>query len=67
MCLVTYIYVYLYVLRYLVFFDDGYVSYLHEDKLRIVWDQSDKFWSDLDGITRNFFQDYLTKYPNVRL
>ncbi|EDV19880.1 uncharacterized protein TRIADDRAFT_64362 [Trichoplax adhaerens] len=53
--------------RYLIFFDDGFVSYLHEDKIRIVWDQSNKFWSDLDSVTRSFFQEYLTKYPDFPL
>lgn len=49
--------------RYLVFFDDGYASYLHHDEIRLVCHQSANVWEDIHPDSSEFIKMYLEKYP----
>jgi hypothetical protein len=51
--------------RYLVFFDDGYASYIGHDEVRVVCQQSAAgVWEDVDMNSRDFIFKYLEKYPD---
>ena len=49
--------------RYLVFFDDGYASYIRHEELRLVCYQSENVWDDVHIDSREFIKKYLDKYP----
>lgn len=49
--------------RYLVFFDDGYASYIRHEELRLVCYQSPDVWDDVHIDSREFIKKYLDKYP----
>ena len=54
--------------RYLVFFDDGYASYISHKDIRIVCRQTDSnstsgVWDDIHPNSRDFIKKYLLQYP----
>ena len=49
--------------RYLVFFDDGYASYLSHEDVRVVSFQSANAWDDIHPNSREFIKKYLEQYP----
>ena len=49
--------------RYLVFFDDGYASYIAHEDVRVVCRASTKVWEDVHENSREFIQQYLQQYP----
>ena len=49
--------------RYLIFFDDGYASYLHHHEIRLVCQQSAEVWQDIHPDSREFIRKYLERYP----
>ena len=50
--------------RYLVFFDDGYASYIHHKDIRVVCKQSENgVWEDVHANSREFIMKYLMQYP----
>jgi len=50
--------------RYLVFFDDGYASYLDHRDIRIVYDADQDVWKDVDKNVRGFIREYIQQIPN---
>jgi len=50
--------------RYLVFFDDGYASYLHHKDIRIVYEADQDVWKDVDKNVRGFVKEYIQQIPN---
>ena len=53
--------------RYLVFFDDGFASYLDHADLRVVVKASTDVWLDVDRETREFIKEYIQSYPMRRM
>ena len=49
--------------RYLVFFDDGYASYIAHENVREVCKASSNVWEDVHPNSREFIQQYLQQYP----
>ena len=49
--------------RYLVFFDDGYASYIDHRNVRVVCQQSGDVWEDVHINSREFIKKYLMQYP----
>ncbi|CAB4068677.1 SETDB1 [Lepeophtheirus salmonis] len=50
--------------RYLIFFDDGYASYVHHDNVRPVTCQTTpNVWEDVHSNSREFIKQYLSQYP----
>ena len=50
--------------RYLVFFDDGYASYIQHKDIRVVVHQTeDQVWNDIHLNSREFIKKYLMQYP----
>ena len=49
--------------RYLVFFDDGYASYIAHENVREVCKASTNVWEDVHPNSREFIQQYLQQYP----
>eukprot|EP00090_Calanus_glacialis_P005235 TRINITY_DN14048_c0_g1_i1.p1 TRINITY_DN14048_c0_g1~~TRINITY_DN14048_c0_g1_i1.p1 ORF type:complete len:889 (-),score=197.01 TRINITY_DN14048_c0_g1_i1:213-2639(-) len=49
--------------RYLVFYDDGYASYLEHKDLRVVCKASNDVWLDVFPKRRDFIKQYLQKFP----
>ena len=50
--------------RYLVFFDDGYASYVHHEDIRVVSTQMESaVWEDIHPNSRMFVKQYLQQYP----
>ena len=50
--------------RYLIFFDDGYASYIPHDDIRVVGKQSaNGVWEDVHANSREFIMKYLMQYP----
>ena len=50
--------------RYLVFFDDGYASYVHHKDIRVVSAQTESaVWEDIHPNSRVFVKQYLQQYP----
>ena len=55
--------------RYLVFFDDGYASYISHKHLRVVCKQTESngavsgVWDDIHPNSREFIKKYLMQYP----
>ena len=51
--------------RYLVFFDDGYASYIKHEDIRVVCRQSEAgVWEDVHTNSQEFIQKYLKQYPD---
>jgi len=50
--------------RYLVFYDDGYASYLEHSELRVVYKANSDVWIDIDPGTRDFVKLYMQQFPN---
>ena len=53
--------------RYLVFFDDGFASYLDHADLRVVVKFSTDVWLDVDRETREFMKEYIQSFPLRRM
>ncbi|KAJ6650954.1 hypothetical protein lerEdw1_001414, partial [Lerista edwardsae] len=52
-------------MRFLIFFDDGYASYVVQLELYLICRPLKKTWEDIEDISsRDFIQEYLTAYPN---
>jgi histone-lysine N-methyltransferase SETDB1 len=49
--------------RYLVFFDDGYASYISHADVRVVCKASPNVWEDIHPNSKEFIQQYLEQYP----
>ena len=49
--------------RYLIFFDDGYASYIKHEDIRVVMNQSPQVWQDVHLNSRDFVKNYLLQYP----
>ncbi len=49
--------------RYLIFFDDGYASYIPHDEIRVVARQSKDVWDDVHVNSKEFVRKYLLQYP----
>jgi hypothetical protein len=49
--------------RYLVFYDDGYVSYHHPEDLRQVCKSTGEFLQKVEPAHKQFIERYLTEYP----
>ncbi|XP_071831065.1 histone-lysine N-methyltransferase SETDB1-B-like isoform X2 [Apostichopus japonicus] len=49
--------------RYLVFFDDGYVQYMHRKRIHLVYQNSKNVWDDVEELMSEFVKDYLEQYP----
>eukprot|EP00092_Neocalanus_flemingeri_P004501 GFUD01004846.1.p1 GENE.GFUD01004846.1~~GFUD01004846.1.p1 ORF type:complete len:756 (+),score=216.68 GFUD01004846.1:52-2319(+) len=49
--------------RYLVFYDDGYASYVSPGDLMQVCKASKKVWQDVDQGNRDFIKMFVTEYP----
>ncbi|TRY76583.1 hypothetical protein TCAL_09221 [Tigriopus californicus] len=49
--------------RYLIFFDDGYASYIHHEDIRVACAQSKDVWDDVHPNSREFIKKYLQQYP----
>ncbi|XP_027765648.1 histone-lysine N-methyltransferase SETDB1 isoform X1 [Empidonax traillii] len=51
--------------RFLIFFDDGYASYVKEWELYPVCRPLEKSWEDIEDVScRDFIEEYITAYPN---
>ncbi|XP_064898853.1 histone-lysine N-methyltransferase SETDB1 isoform X3 [Columba livia] len=51
--------------RFLIFFDDGYASYVKEWELYPVCRPLKKTWEDIEDVScRDFVEEYITAYPN---
>ncbi|XP_009949429.1 PREDICTED: histone-lysine N-methyltransferase SETDB1, partial [Leptosomus discolor] len=51
--------------RFLIFFDDGYASYVKEWELYPVCRPLKKTWEDIEDVScRDFIEEYITAYPN---
>uniref|UniRef100_A0A8C5QPA6 Histone-lysine N-methyltransferase SETDB1 n=1 Tax=Leptobrachium leishanense TaxID=445787 RepID=A0A8C5QPA6_9ANUR len=52
-------------MRYLIFFDDGYASYVTQTELYAVCRPLAKSWEDIEDVScRDFIEEYVTAYPN---
>uniref|UniRef100_A0A8C0KMS3 Histone-lysine N-methyltransferase SETDB1 n=1 Tax=Canis lupus dingo TaxID=286419 RepID=A0A8C0KMS3_CANLU len=52
-------------LRFLIFFDDGYASYVTQSELYPICRPLKKTWEDIEDIScRDFIEEYITAYPN---
>ncbi|XP_066465297.1 histone-lysine N-methyltransferase SETDB1 isoform X2 [Eleutherodactylus coqui] len=52
-------------MRYLIFFDDGYASYVTQSELYPVCRPLTKTWEDIEDVScRDFIEEYVTAYPN---
>ncbi|KAG9334323.1 hypothetical protein JZ751_008305 [Albula glossodonta] len=52
-------------MRFLIFFDDGYASYVSLPELYPVCRPLKKTWEDIeDASCRDFIEEYITAYPN---
>jgi len=49
--------------RYLVFFDDGYASYIPHTDVRVVCEASNEVWKDIHPNSKDFIKSYLNQYP----
>ena len=55
--------------RYLVFFDDGYASYISHKDIRLVCKQTERnetssgVWDDIHQNSRDFIKKYIMQYP----
>nr|XP_020653844.1 histone-lysine N-methyltransferase SETDB1 isoform X1 [Pogona vitticeps] len=52
-------------MRFLIFFDDGYASYVIQPELYLICRPLKKSWEDIEDIScRDFIEEYITAYPN---
>ncbi|XP_060112429.1 histone-lysine N-methyltransferase SETDB1 isoform X1 [Heteronotia binoei] len=52
-------------MRFLIFFDDGYASYVVQTELYLICRPLKKSWEDIEDIScRDFIEEYVTAYPN---
>ncbi|XP_015280005.1 PREDICTED: histone-lysine N-methyltransferase SETDB1 isoform X2 [Gekko japonicus] len=52
-------------MRFLIFFDDGYASYVVQPELYLICRPLKKTWEDIEDIScRDFIEEYITAYPN---
>nr|XP_014350099.1 PREDICTED: histone-lysine N-methyltransferase SETDB1-like isoform X2 [Latimeria chalumnae] len=52
-------------MRFLIFFDDGYASYVTQSELYPICRPLKKTWEDIeDSSCRDFIEEYITAYPN---
>ncbi|XP_039219287.1 histone-lysine N-methyltransferase SETDB1 isoform X1 [Crotalus tigris] len=52
-------------MRFLIFFDDGYASYVIQHELYLVCRSLKKAWEDIEDVScRDFIEEYVTAYPN---
>ncbi|KAJ7307228.1 hypothetical protein JRQ81_009222 [Phrynocephalus forsythii] len=52
-------------MRFLIFFDDGYASYVIQPELYLICRPLKKSWDDIEDIScRDFIEEYITAYPN---
>ncbi|KAM4690789.1 histone-lysine N-methyltransferase SETDB1 [Rhinophrynus dorsalis] len=52
-------------MRFLIFFDDGYASYVTHTELYPVCRPMGKTWEDIEDVScRDFIEEYVTAYPN---
>nr|SIP62992.1 SET Domain Bifurcated 1 [Protopterus annectens] len=52
-------------MRFLIFFDDGYASYVTQAELYPVCRPLKKTWEDIEDVScRDFIDEYITAYPN---
>ncbi|XP_077176107.1 histone-lysine N-methyltransferase SETDB1 isoform X2 [Paroedura picta] len=52
-------------MRFLIFFDDGYASYVVQPELYLICRPLKKTWEDIEDIScRDFIEEYVTAYPN---
>ncbi|XP_075048793.1 histone-lysine N-methyltransferase SETDB1-like isoform X2 [Mixophyes fleayi] len=52
-------------MRFLIFFDDGYASYVAQSELYPVCRPLGKTWQDIEDVPcRDFVEEYVTAYPN---
>lgn len=53
--------------RYLVFFDDGFVQYVHHDNVRLVCESPEKVWELIEEPgARTFIEGYLKEFKKKR-
>ncbi|XP_078063576.1 histone-lysine N-methyltransferase SETDB1-like, partial [Mustelus asterias] len=51
--------------RFLIFFDDGYASYVSLSELYPICRPLTKTWEDIEDVScRDFIEEYITAYPN---
>ncbi|NWU92916.1 SETB1 methyltransferase, partial [Upupa epops] len=51
--------------RFLIFFDDGYASYVKEWELYPICRPLQRSWEDIEDVScRDFIEEYITAYPN---
>ncbi|XP_073466376.1 histone-lysine N-methyltransferase SETDB1 isoform X1 [Aquarana catesbeiana] len=52
-------------MRFLIFFDDGYASYVTHSELYPICRPLTKTWEDIEDVScRDFIEEYVTSYPN---
>uniref|UniRef100_A0A671PA81 [histone H3]-lysine(4) N-trimethyltransferase n=1 Tax=Sinocyclocheilus anshuiensis TaxID=1608454 RepID=A0A671PA81_9TELE len=52
-------------MRFLIFFDDGYASYVGLPELYPICRPLKKTWEDIEDLScRDFIEEYITSYPN---
>ncbi|XP_018415412.1 PREDICTED: histone-lysine N-methyltransferase SETDB1 [Nanorana parkeri] len=52
-------------MRFLIFFDDGYASYVTHSELYPICRPLIKTWEDIEDVScRDFIEEYVTAYPN---
>uniref|UniRef100_A0A8C6VMX0 SET domain bifurcated histone lysine methyltransferase 1 n=1 Tax=Naja naja TaxID=35670 RepID=A0A8C6VMX0_NAJNA len=52
-------------MRFLIFFDDGYASYVIQPELYLICRPLKKSWEDIEDVScRDFIEEYVTAYPN---
>ena len=51
------------IIRYLIFFDDGYAQYVVHRDIRVVIESSVYPWEDVASDSRDFIKEYLQTYP----
>ncbi|XP_067425735.1 histone-lysine N-methyltransferase SETDB1 isoform X2 [Emydura macquarii macquarii] len=52
-------------LRFLIFFDDGYASYVTQSELYPICRPLKKTWEDIEDVScRDFIEEYISAYPN---
>ncbi|XP_054854068.1 histone-lysine N-methyltransferase SETDB1 isoform X2 [Eublepharis macularius] len=52
-------------MRFLIFFDDGYASYVVLPEIYLICRPLKKTWEDIEDMScRDFIEEYITAYPN---
>lgn len=60
---ISYIFIMLSIIRYLIFFDDGCTQYVPHQHVRLVIKRSPQIWDDCHQDIREFVRSYLELYP----